>query len=176
MKSVVLGVMFFSTLVFAHGEMTRITGEGINLAYRDHALAGSVKDQIVMGFWGQGVSQLNVRASNGELLQLNPKLLNGKQGVEVEISGSKKLVYKLNRIDSQKDEIHILINDKEAVFQIHSEFEKNGSHFKNPTVEGEIDGKSFRFQIEDGEACYGCLSNIVYMILVPYLINDLLAE
>ncbi len=158
-------------------KMTRILGEGINLAFHDHGISGSVNDLLVFGsqFTERFGSQVTYRHKRGVEQQVTfekvGEMFQGTFTGTPPTGEALRIKMVLNRVDHKHQQIHLTVNSEPVVVTIESP-EKQGHHFINPTYTLEFQGKTLSFGIEDGAACYGCSINLVFMILGGHILSS----
>ena len=154
--------------------MTKIIGKNISLAFSDHSIAGSVKNTLVFGsqsttYFGSTVHYQRQR-SDKQYVEFK-KIDNIFQGYVAKTKANPEahnIELELLKIEHEKQIIHILINGEKVQVHVQSDG-KRGHHFINPKYSLTYQNEKIEFFIQDGQACYGCSVNLIFMILGAYL-------
>jgi len=165
--------LIFSINAFSGGhDLTELKGTDIDLKLYDHAFAGSIKDFVVFGYKKEGKfeSKLQLKKDGKMVEAIFSKNRDGIGGVIRHESEGRNIVsnLKLVKINQEEQSIEISHNGKNIRVDIEGDDYRN-NHFINPRYEANIDGKLVKFNIKDGEACYGFSTHLIFMILGAYL-------
>jgi hypothetical protein len=177
MKSIMMTGLFLLTLIncYADGchEVAEIRGKDIHLQLLEHGMAGSVKNRLIFGHQMNTKfgSKLSIREgrtiTESTFEKVGDKYLGahssvGKDGKVKTTTLTFVALDKVNKIisfDYNGEVIEVSITSDDFI----------NNHFINPKFVTNVAGEEIAFQVNDGQACYGCAINFVYMILASYL-------
>ncbi len=165
----VLSAMWLGLSAQAHeDQFGTLKGDGLELFYTDHSISGHVNEHLVFAapLEKEFGIQLSHRA-NGQTYESSFK----KSGsgfasdiVSVKDSKAHKTVFTVTKVDAKQGTITGTL-DQDAFTLTISAAKMDGNHYVDPTYDVRIGGKSYTFQLENGEACVGCSLKIAYVVL-----------
>lgn len=163
-----------SVAVFAgEHQATTISGTNIDLMMVDHMISGTINGNLVQGSMDEATftSQLYLR-KDGMIIGADFKKSENRMGGIIHHAtkdASFTTIMELDRIDQEKSLIVIRANNREIPVTITAEGFANG-HFKNPTFTADLGrGQTMTFKINDGQACYGFSTHLIFMIVGAYI-------
>lgn len=175
--AVLLSLPAVHGVAFGHEEHnpSTIKGEKIDLFERNHAFAGSILDNPVMGVFDHEPFGANVQIRRGEktlhlsLVDKDDKYAGivteqrtNEAGDEQTVSTNIAFVG-VKKTGDASGEITLNIDGADVVVTVVGEkFEHN--HFHGPTFSAKLNGKEISFKFT-GESCFGYSANIAMMIL-----------
>lgn len=183
MKKILLATTFvifslFSISAFAQQtedgqELTTILGTNIDMKIFDHAMAGSMKDFVVWGFFDEstGTAELVARKYGQIIKTVFKKQENGKFGGTITYNRdnvAQNIVVEFIKVDPAKKEIHLKINNEDIVVTAEPE-SVNGGHMLNPKFTTTLKGETVSYVL-GGESCFGKSTFFAMMILGAYSI------
>jgi len=155
---------------FSHDESQygHIVGKGLELAYKNHALAGSVAETLLFSspLEGEFGNQIYVRFGEVTL-----PIAFKKAGSEIKLNAvyktddgvEKNLDTKVTAIKDGK--IAMVIHGKDYLVTVSSD-EMDGNHYVNPTFTVNKSGTTvYSFKLQDGAACIMCATRIATVVL-----------
>lgn len=145
-------------------------GDKLGLFYKDHTLSGHINEQIVYATpltEGFGL-KLTQRINGKDFISEFKKTEMGLVGEVFRTVGSGKevssLKVELTSVKAKEGLIEGRVEDEPFTAQVRSQ-SMQGNHYVNPEFEITLNGRTYRFQLENGMACMGCATKIVYVIV-----------
>ena len=177
-SALVSAISMFATGALAsedHGAAT-LTGEHLKLVYVDHTLAGSIADRPLYASpleKGFGIRLLH-RASEQDFTSVFTKQADGATRGEVssiDSAGTKTAaVFTITEALPEEGKIRGTLDNDSFEITITSEGVVD-HHFVNPLYTVAINGKTYRYKLENGKACIGCSMKISYVVLGMLRVN-----
>ena len=168
--STLLFIAFSSLNLFAHEDLLgQLVGDKLGLFYKDHTVSGHINGQIIYATpveTGFGM-RLVQRIGGKDYLSEFKKTETGLQGelVRIDEKGTQSAVQFEMTTVSAKDGVMLgRIGDKQFTAHIKANA-MEGHHFVNPEFSIELPNKTYQFRLENGMACMGCATKLVYVVL-----------
>ena len=172
MKNIIaLTFIAFSSLnLFAHEDLLgQLVGDKLGLFYKDHTVSGHVNGQIIYATpveSGFGM-RLVQRISGKDYVSEFKKTETGLQGELIQINdkGTQRAIqFEMTTVSAKEGFMQGRIGDKPFTAQIRAKA-MEGHHFVKPEFLIELPNKTYQFHLENGMACMGCATKLVYVVL-----------
>ncbi len=159
---VAIAFLYVATSALAHDpeQLGQFKGEHLGLFYSDHAISGHVKGRLVFATpldteFGIRVTHRANEKNVESVFKKEGKSLSGKIG---------KTEFALSRV-SAKDGIIEGTLDKQPFKVVITSKTMEGNHYVNPLYDVQLKDRSYSFSLENGKACIGCSTKIVFVVL-----------
>ncbi|MDD5657574.1 MAG: hypothetical protein PHF00_10015, partial [Elusimicrobia bacterium] len=151
-------------------DLGKITGTDIEMSVGDHAFGGAINGAVAFGFFDEGKGARLLLRKYGQLIETQfKKQEDGSYGGVIKsVDGTAERatpVFAKGMVPGAPKPTFNLQIGKEVVSVTMVENEGMvGAHYKNPTFEAVIAGKTVRYRIQV-ECCLGYSLNMAMMIL-----------
>ena len=155
--------------LFAHdeNEMGSLQGDHLGLYYSNHAISGQVGGALVYatpttGSFGITLMHRSRGKDFSSVFKMEGK---GFIGTIQSLSAEDKATESKLTIESVKGGIISGHLDTDPFTVKVSADAMEDAHFVNPRFDVDVAGKAYRFDLQDGKACMGCITKIVYVVV-----------
>jgi hypothetical protein len=151
-----------------HG-LGHIVGENIDVAYTDHAFAGTIGGTLIFAspLEGEFGVKLVHRAAGKDYESSFRKVDNrfvGTVSTPSENNSLRETTFALTSVNAADGVIEGTLDNDSFIVLVKAD-EMEGNHYVNPTFIVSVGEKNFSFKLEGGEACIGCATKISFVVL-----------
>lgn len=164
-----LTLFTFSASAHEEDQLGMLKGENLSLYYTDHAMSGHINGQLVYAtpFEKEFGIKLTHR-TKGQDFQSEFKqtagVFSGKIEGLTKAGAKSETEVKLTKVNGKEGWMEGTVANIPFKVQITSKT-MEGHHFVNPEFDVTLPNGNYKFVLENGKACMGCATKIVFVVL-----------